>query len=234
MDRDDAAYDGQREYTPLFLTIYDPLILGFFTPVVWRCPKTRLVEGYRRHLGHRHLDVGPGTGYFLAEPASLTADPSPSSTPTCTSSTMHPGGCSVWTSRPLRRTSASHCRSTGRSTPPRSAACSIACQGRSRARLPPSPTWLPSLPRRASSSVHRSSVPQVDIAGCRGAFSRPLTDGVPSTTSATPRWVFGDPRGIVRAGGAGDSARWRFSWPQTRRLARHPRSRDSALPGSRR
>ena len=66
MDRDDAAYEGQREYTPLFLTIYDPLILGFFAPVVWRCPAARLVDGYRRHLGHRHLDVGPGTGYFLA------------------------------------------------------------------------------------------------------------------------------------------------------------------------
>ena len=65
MERDDPAYEGQREYTPLFLKIYDPLILGFFTPVVWRCPTTRLVEGYRRHLGHRHLDVGPGTGYFL-------------------------------------------------------------------------------------------------------------------------------------------------------------------------
>lgn len=66
MDRDDAAYAGQREYTPLFLTIYDSLILGFFAPVVWRCPVTRLVEEYRKHLGHRHLDVGPGTGYFLA------------------------------------------------------------------------------------------------------------------------------------------------------------------------
>lgn len=65
MERDDPAYEGQREYTPLFLKIYDPLILGIFTPVVWRCPTARLVEGYRRHLGHRHLDVGPGTGYFL-------------------------------------------------------------------------------------------------------------------------------------------------------------------------
>jgi SAM-dependent methyltransferase len=65
MERDDPAYAGQREYTPLFLRIYDPLILGVFTPLVWRCPTARLVEGYRRHLGERHLDVGPGTGYFL-------------------------------------------------------------------------------------------------------------------------------------------------------------------------
>jgi len=65
VERDDPAYEGQREYTPFFLKIYDPLILGFFTPVVWRCPTIRLVEGYRRHLGQRHLDVGPGTGYFL-------------------------------------------------------------------------------------------------------------------------------------------------------------------------
>src|SRR4051794_33941776 len=65
MERDDPAYAGQREYTPLFLRIYDPVVLGFFTPVVWRCPTTRLVEEYRRHLSERHLDVGPGTGYFL-------------------------------------------------------------------------------------------------------------------------------------------------------------------------
>jgi SAM-dependent methyltransferase len=65
MDRDDPAYEGQREYTPFFLRIYDPLILGLFTPVVWRCPTSRLVEGYRRNVGRRHLDVGPGTGYFL-------------------------------------------------------------------------------------------------------------------------------------------------------------------------
>ena len=66
MDRDDPAYDGQREYTPLFLRIYDPLVLGVFAPVIWRCSASHLVEGYRRHVGRRHLDVGPGTGYFLA------------------------------------------------------------------------------------------------------------------------------------------------------------------------
>jgi hypothetical protein len=66
MERDDPAYEGQREYTPLFLRIYDPLILGFFTPVVWRCPTTRLVEGYRRHLGH-HRALHP-----LSKPGDTT------------------------------------------------------------------------------------------------------------------------------------------------------------------
>ena len=65
MDRSDPAYTGQREYTPLFLRVYDPVILGVLAPVVWRCPAARLADGYRRHAGHRHLDVGPGTGYFL-------------------------------------------------------------------------------------------------------------------------------------------------------------------------
>ncbi len=65
MERDDPAYEGQREYTGFFLKIYDPMILGFFTPVVWRCPTAVLVERYRRYIRPRHLDVGPGTGYFL-------------------------------------------------------------------------------------------------------------------------------------------------------------------------
>ena len=72
MERDDPAYKGQREYTPFFPRIYDPLILGFFTPVVWRCPRPRLVEAYRHHIRPRHLDVGSGTGYFV-ERAGLPA-----------------------------------------------------------------------------------------------------------------------------------------------------------------
>jgi SAM-dependent methyltransferase len=72
MEPDDPASRGASEYTPLFLRIYDPVILGFFTRVVWRCPTTLLVERYRRHIRPRHLDVGPGTGYFL-ERAGLPA-----------------------------------------------------------------------------------------------------------------------------------------------------------------
>jgi SAM-dependent methyltransferase len=65
MDRDDPAFGGQSEYTRSFLRIYDPLILGVFTRIVWRCPTARLVERYQQHIRLRHLDVGPGTGYFL-------------------------------------------------------------------------------------------------------------------------------------------------------------------------
>jgi ubiquinone/menaquinone biosynthesis C-methylase UbiE len=41
------------------------VILGFYGNVVWRCLTSRLLEQYRQHVGHTHLDVGPGTGYFL-------------------------------------------------------------------------------------------------------------------------------------------------------------------------
>jgi SAM-dependent methyltransferase len=65
MDRDDPSYRGQAGYNPFLLAIYDPFVLGFMAPVVWRCPIGPGVERYRQHLGRRHLDIGPGTGYFL-------------------------------------------------------------------------------------------------------------------------------------------------------------------------
>ncbi len=65
MDRDDPAYPGQADYTRALLRLYDPLVLGLAARFVWRCPTSRLVAGYRQHVRDRHLDVGPGTGYFL-------------------------------------------------------------------------------------------------------------------------------------------------------------------------
>jgi SAM-dependent methyltransferase len=61
----DPAYAGQKHYTPGFLRIYDLVVLGIFGPLVWRCPTSRVVAHYDRHIGRRHLDVGPGTGYFI-------------------------------------------------------------------------------------------------------------------------------------------------------------------------
>jgi SAM-dependent methyltransferase len=65
MEPDDPAYRGQAGYTPFLLTIYDPFVLGFMARAVWRSPTPPVVERYRQHLGRKHLDVGPGTGYFL-------------------------------------------------------------------------------------------------------------------------------------------------------------------------
>ena len=73
MDPDDPAYRGQADYTPRLLAIYDPWVLGFMARVVWRCPTPPVVDRYRRLVGQRHLDVGPGTGYLL-DKAGLPAD----------------------------------------------------------------------------------------------------------------------------------------------------------------
>ena len=82
MDPDDPAYPGQAEYKPWLLAIYDPWVLGFMARAVWRSPTGPFVDTYRTHMGRKHLDVGPGTGYFLekaAAPGSAVTilDPNP-------------------------------------------------------------------------------------------------------------------------------------------------------------
>jgi len=65
MDRDDPAYPGQADYNGLLLRLYDPLVLGPISKYVWRAPAELGVEMYRKHIRPNHLDVGPGTGYFI-------------------------------------------------------------------------------------------------------------------------------------------------------------------------
>src|SRR5687768_6394181 len=72
MDRNDPAYRGQSDYSPALLRLYDPLVLGPILRFVWRFPRQDAVRLYREHIRPNHLDVGPGTGYFL-EHAGLPA-----------------------------------------------------------------------------------------------------------------------------------------------------------------
>jgi SAM-dependent methyltransferase len=65
MDRDDPAYRGQSDYNELLLRLYDPLVLGPISRYVWRCPAELGIRMYREHIRPNHLDVGPGTGYFI-------------------------------------------------------------------------------------------------------------------------------------------------------------------------
>jgi SAM-dependent methyltransferase len=69
MNRSDPSYKGQSGYNPLLLAIYDAWVLRFMAPTVWRSPIQPGIARYRRFLRHRHLDVGPGTGYFLEHAA---------------------------------------------------------------------------------------------------------------------------------------------------------------------
>ena len=65
MDRNDPAYRGQSDYNRALLRLYDPLVLGPIARFVWRFPTAEHVRLYREHIRPNHLDVGPGTGYFL-------------------------------------------------------------------------------------------------------------------------------------------------------------------------
>lgn len=66
VSKEHPAYAGQAVYRTSFLRIYDLFVVGFSNRVIYRCPSRRFVELYDRYAGRRHLDLGPGTGYFLS------------------------------------------------------------------------------------------------------------------------------------------------------------------------
>jgi len=58
---------GASVYSPTILKLYDYLVLGLSNRFVWQCPtKTVLLPFYKEHLGLKHLDVGVGTGFYIA------------------------------------------------------------------------------------------------------------------------------------------------------------------------
>ena len=61
----DPSYAGQATYSSHFLRIYDPFVVHFSGRFVYRCPSSRIQQMYNKHAGKRHLDIGPGSGYFL-------------------------------------------------------------------------------------------------------------------------------------------------------------------------
>jgi SAM-dependent methyltransferase len=65
VDRLDPAHAGQALYTRSFLQLYDAVVYGFNSPVLWRCPKARVVALYDANVSARHLDIGVATGALL-------------------------------------------------------------------------------------------------------------------------------------------------------------------------
>lgn len=56
---------GADSYRRPMLSIYDWVVLGLISRWVWRCPRRKMLAHYNVHVGARHLDIGPGTGWFL-------------------------------------------------------------------------------------------------------------------------------------------------------------------------
>jgi hypothetical protein len=65
LDRSDPAYRGQAVYTARTLRAYDAVVVRLSNSLAWRCPVSRILAQYNRHVSAAHLDVGPGTGYYL-------------------------------------------------------------------------------------------------------------------------------------------------------------------------
>jgi ubiquinone/menaquinone biosynthesis C-methylase UbiE len=57
------------------LSIYDPLVLGLANHFVWRCPTRVIRDHYAEHVGRVHVEIGPGTAYFLDHVPFPAADP---------------------------------------------------------------------------------------------------------------------------------------------------------------
>ena len=74
MDPSDPAYAGQKDYGPFLLSIYDWWVLRFMANYVWRSPIPPYLDRYASLVGARHLDIGPGSGYFLDHGAPAGTD----------------------------------------------------------------------------------------------------------------------------------------------------------------
>jgi SAM-dependent methyltransferase len=57
---------GAAIYGPLTLRAYDFWVLGVSNRFAWGCPTSVLLARFESQVGARHLDIGVGSGYFLA------------------------------------------------------------------------------------------------------------------------------------------------------------------------
>lgn len=73
MAEKDRAQRAAEPYTPVFLAVYDVWVIKLSDRFAWRCPAERMLEPYQKFVGNRHLEVGPGSGWYLLN-ARLSAD----------------------------------------------------------------------------------------------------------------------------------------------------------------
>ncbi|BAD60684.1 hypothetical protein PNF1_1590 (plasmid) [Nocardia farcinica IFM 10152] len=62
----DAARIAAEPYTPAFLAVYDLWVIKLSDRFAWQCPAEVMLDQYNRFIGRKHLEVGPGSGWYLA------------------------------------------------------------------------------------------------------------------------------------------------------------------------
>ncbi|WP_197467320.1 class I SAM-dependent methyltransferase [Tsukamurella pulmonis] len=61
----EANDHGQAFYRTKRLNGYDLVTVQAANHLLWRCAPSRLIDLYNSHVTDRHLDIGPGSGYYL-------------------------------------------------------------------------------------------------------------------------------------------------------------------------
>lgn len=60
------VHRGAAVYSKRVLSVYDLVVVHLSNTFVWRCHRRTILELYNQQVGAHHLDVGPGTGWYLA------------------------------------------------------------------------------------------------------------------------------------------------------------------------
>ena len=66
---EEAAATAAAPYTRPFLAAYDLWVIRLSNRFAWRCDARIMLRMYQEHVGRRHLEVGPGSGWYLANTA---------------------------------------------------------------------------------------------------------------------------------------------------------------------
>lgn len=73
MEQDKEVRRGAAVYNKPVLALYDLVVVRVSNSYVWRCHRERMAALYTQNMGRAHLDVGPGTGWYLTHSRRLVA-----------------------------------------------------------------------------------------------------------------------------------------------------------------
>jgi phospholipid N-methyltransferase len=56
---------NKKNIVSKYLNIYDLLVNKINCKYVWKCDQRYIIDNYKKNIKNNHLEIGPGTGYFL-------------------------------------------------------------------------------------------------------------------------------------------------------------------------